>query len=534
MNALRRNRTHVVLAFLLFVLFLGPAGYKIFALKYPLSSAPIKNLWTLEFKIEFQGSGQKDTIHHFLPKNDLGQSVVREDFISQDLYFVIQKEDGNIGIKWKGEHLTGEVQLFYRATVQTEPRTVVLLPGTGPETYPAQVFQYLLPQDQLESVDAQMYDILHTILAGVTTKEEMARKLFSFLVDDVTTLALSKHQNLVGLLLSREATLAQKNQLFLRLARMAEIPARSVHGIVLEEGIRQKAIHSWAEVYLQGKWVPVNLETRSFAELPENLLILYRGEEPFMSSSSVKGLTYHYAISKELRGTYSHFYETSEMIGSFFHEWSLFILPVETRQVFRLILMIPLGALVVSVFRNVIGINTFGTFMPVLIALAFRNTRLGWGLVLFSLVIVLGLISRWYMDRLKLLLVPRLSVIVTVVIMILVVGSVVGQHLGIYRIMAVALFPMVIMTMTIERLSIMLMERGAREALKVSLGTLVVATCSYCVMSIDALQNFFFAFPEVLFALIAIQILLGRYTGYRLTEYFRFLSFIQGSGNDRF
>jgi hypothetical protein len=251
-----------------------------------------------------------------------------------------------------------------------------------------------------------------------------------------------------------------------------------------------------------------------------------------MTSSAVKGLSYHYAISNELRGTYSHFYETSEMIGSFFHEWSLFILPVETRQVFRIILMIPLGALVVSLFRNIIGINTFGTFMPVLIALAFRNTRLGWGLLLFSLVVLLGLISRWYMDRLKLLLVPRLSVIVTVVIIILAVGAVVGQHLGIYRVMAVALFPMVIMTMTIERLSIMLMERGPREALKVSLGTLIVAVCSYGVMSVAAVQSFFFAFPEVLCALIAIQILLGRYTGYRLTEYFRFLSFLQSATVD--
>lgn len=124
-----------------------------------------------------------------------------------------------------------------------------------------------------------------------------------------------------------------------------------------------------------------------------------------------------------------------------------------------------IAALVVSLFRNIIGINTFGTFMPVLIALAFRNTKLGWGLALFSMVVILGLISRWYMDRPKLLLVPRLAVIVTVIIIILAVGSVFGAHMGVYRIMAVALFPMVIMTMTIERLSIILMERRSSRNL---------------------------------------------------------------------
>ena len=66
--------------------------------------------------------------------------------------------------------------------------------------------------------------------------------------------------------------------------------------------------------------------------------------------------------------------------------------------------------------------------MPVLIALAFRNTKLGWGLALFSMVGILGLISRWYMDRLKLLLVPRLAVIVTVIIIFLAVAAVVGAQ----------------------------------------------------------------------------------------------------------
>jgi hypothetical protein len=129
------------------------------------------------------------------------------------------------------------------------------------------------------------------------------------------------------------------------------------------------------------------------------------------------------------------------------------------------------------------------------------------------------------MDRLKLLVVPRLSVIVTVLVMILAVGVVVGQHFGVYRIMAVALFPMVIMTMTVERLSIILMEKGGKEALTISLGTFVVALCAYFVMSINAVEDFFFAFPEVLFALIGLQIMIGRYTGYRLSEYVRFANF---------
>ena len=202
---------------------------------------------------------------------------------------------------------------------------------------------------------------------------------------------------------------------------------------------------------------------------------------------------------------------------------------MEAQQVFRLILLIPLGALIVSLFRNVIGIGTFGTFMPVLIGLAFRSTKLWWGLLLFSVVVVLGLFLRRAMDRLKLLVVPRLSVIVTFLVILLVLGAITGQQFGAYRIMAVALFPMVIMTMTIERLSIILMEKGKRQAILISLGTLAAALCCYAIMSITYVQDFLFAFPEVLFAFISFQILIGRYTGYRLTEYFRFINFIKNN-----
>jgi hypothetical protein len=38
----------------------------------------------------------------------------------------------------------------------------------------------------------------------------------------------------------------------------------------------------------------------------------------------------------------------------------------------------------------------------------------------------------------------------------------------------------------------------------------------------DPLQITFFVYPELLFAVAGFQVLLGRYTGYRLSEYLRF------------
>ncbi|MEZ5504602.1 MAG: 7TM domain-containing protein [Gammaproteobacteria bacterium] len=56
-------------------------------------------------------------------------------------------------------------------------------------------------------------------------------------------------------------------------------------------------------------------------------------------------------------------------------DFSLFALPVQTQNVYRIILMVPLGALVIVVLRNLIGLATFRTFMPILVAMAFGKPR---------------------------------------------------------------------------------------------------------------------------------------------------------------
>ena len=61
--------------------------------------------------------------------------------------------------------------------------------------------------------------------------------------------------------------------------------------------------------------------------------------------------------------------------------------------------------------RQFVGVKTLGTFMPVLIGIAFRETALINGVLLFTLLVALGLALRFYLERLQLLLVPRLAVV---------------------------------------------------------------------------------------------------------------------------
>jgi len=184
--------------------------------------------------------------------------------------------------------------------------------------------------------------------------------------------------------------------------------------------------------------------------------------------------------------------------------------------------MIPIGVLLILLLRNLGGLQTLGTFTPVLIALAFRETGLGTGISLFILITALGLLLRAYLEHLKLQMLPRLSVVLTFVVLLIASVSLASHGLGFENGLSVALFPMVILTMSIERLSITWEERGAAFALKAGAGTLLAATGAHLLMTVPALVYFVFTFPACLLALVGLMLLLGRYRGYRLSELLRF------------
>ncbi|MDO8937707.1 MAG: 7TM domain-containing protein, partial [Methylicorpusculum sp.] len=129
-------------------------------------------------------------------------------------------------------------------------------------------------------------------------------------------------------------------------------------------------------------------------------------------------------------------------------------------------------------------------------------------------------------EYLRLLLVPRLAAVLIIVIILMTFVSLLSHKLGIDRGLSVALFPMVIIAMTIERMSLVWEEHGAGESLQQCAGSLFVASISYLLMTNEYLEHLMFVFPELLFMLLAFTLWLGRYTGYRISELWRFRSVI--------
>jgi hypothetical protein len=193
----------------------------------------------------------------------------------------------------------------------------------------------------------------------------------------------------------------------------------------------------------------------------------------------------------------------------------------------RTVLLLPIGALVVVLFRNVVGMPTFGTFLPALIAAAVTETGLLWGIFSIALVTFAVVVARLLIQRLHLLHSPTLAILLTVVVISMLGTSLVADSLGLEDLARVTYFPIAVMAIASERFYLALVEQGPREAAQQMGGTLLVVLACFVVMNSVAISVLVGGFPEVLLLVIAANIYLGRWVGIRLLEYFRFRTLLR-------
>jgi hypothetical protein len=203
-------------------------------------------------------------------------------------------------------------------------------------------------------------------------------------------------------------------------------------------------------------------------------------------------------------------------------DFSIYALPVEQQGIFKGLLLIPVAVMVVVLMRILVGVRTSGTFMPVLIALAFIQTTLLVGLIIFLGLVGAGLWIRSYLSQLNLLLVSRVAAVIIVVIVLMAVLAVTSYKLGLDQALTVTFFPTVIVAWTIERMSILWEEEGGHEVLVQGGGSLLVAILAYLAMSTAIIEHLTFNFPELLLSLLGVILIMGKYTGFRLSELYRF------------
>lgn len=319
----------------------------------------------------------------------------------------------------------------------------------------------------------------------------------------------------------KEASCNGKSRLLVALARQAHIPSRLVGGLILENGTKSTT-HQWAELRIDGHWVPFDALNGHFARLPAHYLTLYHGDEFLLGHTPNINFQYTFDIQSAWTSHSEMEAATAADPASTYGVWAPFVDAGLSLDLLMILLLLPVGATVVVFFRNVVGLETYGTFLPALIAAACLSTGLTWGLAAFFAVTLTVAVLHVPLEQWGLLHTPRMAILMAFVVIQLLLMTAVGVHLGWFNLSYMILFPVVILTSAAERFASHLTEDGPKKAAKVSSMTALVITGSYSVMGLPALGLSFLAFPELLLVVIAINLWLGRWVGIRLTEYARF------------
>jgi len=508
---LSRRHLHV-LALSLTVIGLGLFLYKVLVLGFPLTPYRISEVWNVEARITFIAQNEPLKVALFVPQDTRHFAIVNENFISQGYGITTASENGNRQAVWSIRKAKGQQTLYYRVAVRQveskEPPRVSKPPAVERPKFEGPYLS--AAQSLIAEIHARSADV-----------DSMVKEL-------IKRLNNPKPDDNIALLLGKEPSIAKKVEISKQILSHAGVPTRMVHGIHLQELQRDVPLIHWIEVYDKNRWHSYD-PIKGVAGVPDGYLPWWKGAHPLAQLLGGEKLHISLSVSLNQEAAIIGAIERGYIKKPLLLEFSLFSLPIQAQAVYRILLLVPIGAFILVLLRNVVGITTFGTFMPVLIALAFRETKLLWGIVIFSLLVAIGLSMRFYLEQLKLLLVPRLASVLFVVVLLMAALSVFTHRLGLERGLSVALFPMVILTMTIERMTIVWEERGASAALQQGLGSLMVAALAYSVMNISYVEHMTFVFPELLLILLAGILLLGRYSGYRLLELRRFKAMIKGT-----
>lgn len=521
-----RSRAYCA-AFLLFLTAGGLILYKVGHLGYGITAVTPEEGWYVKLTMTFEGRGGEVSIRATLPEqSNLRQEVKHERETSGILrYAVYSACHGRIG-RWYATRFRGRQEITYSFVARTYDREFPLKEGLQiPQSYPEEVRRYLAATAEIQSSDAFVRGKAAEITAGAKDLKEMIRRLYNFVLADVRYKRAGGVTDALTALRVSEASCNGKSRAFVALCRSLGIPARMVKGLLLEVGTK-RSTHAWAEAWIDGQWIPFCTTNGYFGSIPAKYLELCKGDRRFISHTKSLDFQWFWTIRRRLSSEEDAVISNVDQPMNPLRAWHSFEGAGVSLDLLVVILMIPAGATIVSFFRSMVGVNTLGTFMPVLIAIAFRDSGLGWGVVLLCCVVAVGVGVRALLHNFHLLHVPRLAVILTVVIMTILGISLLGMKAGNAKAAAVGMFPLVIMTMTVERVCVNLMEEGFLVTMRRYLATMGVASIAFVVMNNFFLESLVAAFPESLLIFLALNLLVGSYNGLRLLELYRFRSLL--------
>lgn len=505
----RKNYFYLAMVLLVLPLILATTKYTF--QEGTLKDVLPKNVFHVSYEFDMFNLPEKAFVKAYLPTSNERQTIRPIAKKSKlDDYTTIDDQWGKRA-RWD---IKNQADALFNYEFEVEAKSIEFsLPESTPyeNHLPDSLSTYLMPtaviQSNHDSITAKAkelrrYNVYFTVKSNFDYVNKIVNSGTNQLTDAATTLRRQR------------GSCNGKSRLFVALCRAQGIPARVVGGIILENA-EKRTSHLWAEIYYQGHWIPFDVLNQHFAALPANFLEIHKGDHFLITHTKNIGFDYQFKIRKQYQTASAQTTGISQL-------WSLLNIAGIPIGLLRGILLLPLAGLIVAIFRNVVGLKTFGIFLPALIGLALVKVSFIWGLVAFAAVIVVVSLLHLPLEKLGLLHTPKLVIMLTCVVLTLLALSGIGMKNNWTSLTTAMFLPVIVLSITAERFAKTLVEENLIDALKMLGSTFFIAFLCYPIFNADLLLGLFLTYPELYFSILGIMILLGRWIGFRVLEYKRF------------
>ena len=193
-----------------------------------------------------------------------------------------------------------------------------------------------------------------------------------------------------------------------------------------------------------------------------------------------------------------------------------------------LVLLFPLIASFIGASRHIIGLRGFGIYIPAVLSVALVSTGLLEGIAIFLAIIIAAIPAKRFLKHLRLPYLPRTALLIWFVSLAILGILLAGPILGVASLMSLNIFPVLILVLLAENYLDAQTRTKPADALALMLETIGLAFFSGLLLQWETLQKFALLEPELLIlGTVFINLVVGKFTGLRLTEYFRFRSLME-------
>jgi hypothetical protein len=513
------SRRIYALIFILLIL-----GFSAFFFRFsyynPSETGVGDTIWRLTIQVIFDAPEEPITLSVSQPLDTQYARVVAQKFYHPDMRIrrtgTIKDENKEILIR---TNRAGLAELKAEYIVQVTQERSWKSASAKAVTLSADRREKLL-QAEDEAINKEILSILFHMTRDGIDKSELLNRIFRYVHEKIVDDPSGHNNDIPSVLRTKRASVLGRARLMVALCRAANFPSRLVAGFILKEHLTPP-LHFWIEVFHDDKWQPYGPTNGHTMELPVNYLPLKRDDSNIIKYPDTLKPTIFYRI--EIDKDHHNLLKTDSRglldIVNFMR------LPLTTRSVLAILLLLPLGVLVNTLFRHVIGIRTFGAVSPALLALSVIHA--GWtaAFILATIVAAIGLTGRSVIpgkpERL-----PRFTMMITLVSLSMLLSISVMDFLQIEPEGETALLPVVVMTMLVDRVYTVTDESGVRIAMTRLFWTFIVGLICYFILQMELLGHYLLQYPELHFGTLALALLLGSYKGKKLSSlpFFKWLS----------